>query len=342
MSESASKPLPPNQQLVAKEKWPIVGEKFPRQVNSPWQLRVTGHVESPKTWSLELLKTWPQTTREIDIHCVTRWSKLKVSFSGVLLADVFSAVRVSDDAKFVSFRARSEQNHSTSLPIEYLSKVPAMIAFAADGVPLPESHGGPIRMVVPGKYFYKSVKWLEEIELLNRDQLGFWEANAGYHNQADPWLEQRFIASSLSKQQVAKLLTQRDFSDGDLMGISAAGLELNGLRAHNALLRNGDFRETKLQRADFSGANLSGAHFQNADLRNARFVDADIEGANFCGADLRSADFTGASLFGVSFISEDGSNKARFDEQTRLDADAISRLTPFQENFVRASLERKN
>lgn len=330
-------PLPPNQQLVEKDKWPVVGERFPRSDSSAWRLQVSGKVEHPICWDLETLRGLPQITQAIDIHCVTRWSKPQMRFSGVLLAEVLKRVSPQADARFASFGARSQQNHATSLSLAYLSQVPAMIAFEAEGNALAEAHGGPIRMVVPGKYFYKSVKWLETIEILENDRLGFWEATAGYHNQADPWKEQRFIAPTLSKQQVAKLLKSRNFSECDLMGIEASHVDLGGLVAQDALLRNADFREAKLQNADFSGANLSGAQFQNADLRHARFVNADIEGANFCGADLRATDFSGASVFGVSFISEDGTQFATIDSSTQLDADAVIDLTSLQADFLRST-----
>ena len=149
--------LPPNQQLVAPGKWPVVGEREPRDDSSPWNVSVRGCVNQELTFSLDELRELPQVEREIDIHCVTRWSRPSMPFTGVLLKTLLDAAGVQATAKFISFVARSAQNHSTSLPLEYLTTVEAMIALTADGEAVPREHGGPVRMVVPGKYFYKSV-----------------------------------------------------------------------------------------------------------------------------------------------------------------------------------------
>jgi hypothetical protein len=209
-----------------------------------------------------------------------------------------------------------------------------------EGQPLAAEHGGPVRVVVPGRYFYKSLKWLAGIELLAEDRLGYWESTAGYHNQADPWREERYIAPGLTKQEVAAVLASRDWSGRDLLSIDAGGRELRGLVAERALLRNANFRRCDLRDAVFREANLSNAHFQNADLRGANFAGADCEGANFNGADLRGADFSGASLFGASFCSEadPGERAAHLDGTTRIDTAAIEQLTPRQQEFVRRML----
>ncbi|MEL6108931.1 MAG: molybdopterin-dependent oxidoreductase [Planctomycetota bacterium] len=336
MSES----LPPNQQLIRSERWPVVGEKTPRRDDSPWIVQVVGSVQSFLRFQLDELRDMPQTTRKIDVHCVTRWSKLQMEFTGVLLSDLIgteTSPRWQEDAKYVSFVARSEQNHSTSLPLREVIELDPLVALKAEGANLESQHGGPVRMVVPAKYFYKSVKWLERIEFLREDRLGFWESDAGYHNTADPWKEQRYLAANLSKQEAFKLIEARDFTNRDLRGLSAADRDLTRLRAANAQLRDADFRGATLCGADFAGANLSNAHFDDADLRGAVFSQADVEGADFSGADLRGADFRGASLFGTSFCKTaiDGITVgAVFDVQTKWNTESFHALVDEQRDFV--------
>ena len=249
----------------------------------------------------------------------------------------------SPDDKFVSFVAQSDRNHSSSLPLAEALELNTLIGLSYDGSPIPPDHGGPIRGIVPGKYFYKSVKWVRSIELLPRDRLGFWEADSGYHNSADPWQEQRYVAPSISKREAAVLIESRDFSGQDLRSIDVRGHKLSGLVARQALIRAGNFAQCILTGADFSDSNLSNACFRQADLSSARFVDADLEGADFCGADLRGADLSGCSLFGASFCDTDDSavvpnSGARFDATTKLTPAEIDVLTPLQKEFVEHQL----
>ncbi len=271
--------LPPGQQPVGPGKWPIVGEREPAQSDLPFELEIRGLVANPIKYSLEGLTAFPQTHRRIDIHCVTRWSKLGMEFSGILLADLLDVALVDAAAKFVSFVSRSARDHSTSMPLKDALSLETLIALSCDGQPLPEDHGGPIRNIVPGRYFYKSVKWLERIELMAEDRLGFWESESGYHNNADPWNEQRDLAPSIDRRIAIKLIESRNFSGRDLRSIDASNRDLAGLIARNATLRNANFHDALLAGSDFSGANLSNAHFENADLKNANFTGADLEGA---------------------------------------------------------------
>ena len=333
--------LPPNQQLIRSERWPVVGEKQPRDDDSPWIIHVDGCFQSESAYRLSQLREMPQTTLSVDVHCVTRWSKLQMEFSGVLLSELIGTPetpRWTENAKFVTFVARSKRKHSTSLPLREVIALRPLIALKVAGTDLAEEHGGPVRMVVPGKYFYKSVKWLERIEFLAEDRLGYWESDAGYHNFADPWKEQRYLAANLSKQEALKLIEARDFTQRDLRGLSAADRDLTELSAVAAQLRDADFRNAQLVEACFDQANLSNAHFDFADLQRATFVDADVEGADFCGADLRGANLTGASLFGTSFcrISMDGSVSApaRFDSNTRWSMESLDALVDEQREFV--------
>ncbi len=207
--------------------------------------------------------------------------------------------------------------------------------------------------MVPGRYFYKSLKWLRRIELLAEDRLGYWESQAGYHNTGDPWREQRYVAEGISRAEATRVLSDRDVRDRTLLGIAAAGLELLELVADRATLRNADFSAANLTSASFRAANLSNASFVAAILLHADFTAADVEGADFTAADLRGADFSGASLFGATFIGspsprrttsqthpEQNQPAAIFDATTRIDPAAVEMLTPLQQDFVRRELAR--
>lgn len=338
--------LPPNQQLAAADRWPLVGERQadPARADEPWRVRITGLVEHPRCWTLKQLQALPQTQRTVDIHCVTRWSKLGARFTGIPLNALLEECVPTPDAKFLSFVARSARAHSTSLPLEDARQLDVLVALTYEGAPLPPEHGGPVRTVVPERYFYKSLKWLETIEVLAEDRLGYWEKEAGYHNVADPWREQRYILPDLDPASYRRLLQRRDFSGQDLLGIDAQGRDLSNLKAAGAKLRDAHFERAGLKGACFDDANLSNAHLDHADLQGATFLGADCEGADFRGADLRGANFAGASLFGATFTPEtaDDENQAsaRLDVTTRIEPRAIEQLTPQQRAFVENALRQ--
>lgn len=331
--------LPPGQQLAAPGKWPIVGEREPAPRQSDWDILVTGLVDLPRRWSLEELLDLPNETHTIDIHCVTRWSILGANFTGVSLARLLAMSRPQPDGKYVSFVAHSTRSHSTSLCLADALHLGCFIALKFEGQPISLEHGGPMRIVTPGRYFYKSLKWLSRIEILAEDRLGYWEGAAGYHNRADPWLEERFIASGISKQEAAKFFAGKNISGKELLGLDGSDRDLRGLQARSSILRNADFQRAQLQGSDFTDANLSGSRFMRADLRDALLVRADLEGANLCGADLRGADLRGSSLFGASFVEDSSAGEADavtaiFDEKTRIDASAIEQPMPRQAEFL--------
>lgn len=339
-SNSTESRIPPGQQLVAAGKWPVIGEREPAQSETPWSLSVMGEVSNPIVLSLEELRSLPQTSFTIDIHCVTRWSRLDVSFTGVLLKEILARVAPNNNANFASFVARSTRQHSTSLSINEAVRLGTLIALDVDGEPIETGHGGPLRNIVEGKYFYKSVKWLEKLEILENDRLGFWEAESGYHNIADPWKEQRYMVPTIDRRRSIKLIETRDFSGQELRSIDASDRDLENLNAKRASLRDANFTRANLTNADFTNANLSNAHFHNANLRGACFVDADVEGADFSGADLRDVDFSGCSVIGASFYSQrDGQSvEAIIDETTVLCESVITPLFPAQLDFVRKKL----
>lgn len=330
--------LPPGQQLAARNKWPLVGEPPPQELPVDWTVAVSGLVHRPQTFGLAELRKLPASQRPIDIHCVTRWSKPSVRFTGVLLADLLDVCGRQPAAKFVRFESYSPRAHDTSLPLDEALTLETLIAFEVDGAAVSVDHGGPVRVVVPNRYFYKSLKWLRKIELLERDQLGFWEREAGYHNEADPWREQRYVAPSLTRLQVRAALKSRDFSGQSLRSMDCRGHDLTGLRANKAVLRDVDFRDCPLSGAQFDGANLTNARFGGADLRGASFLGADLEGADYGGADLRGCNFRGASLFGTSFQSASDAMPTRVDSQTRFDAQSLDRLMPDELEFLQRLL----
>ena len=180
--------LPPGQYLT--EKWPVLhAGTVPHTDLATWDFKLFGEVEEPVTLSYDELKALPQTEITTDIHCVTRWSRFDTSFRGVHWRELAKLVRPKPNAHFVV--AHAEQGFTSNLPLEALEDDNALIAWEADGRPLEAEHGWPLRLVVPGKYFWKSAKWLRGIELLSADQPGFWE-RYGYHNDADPFREERY------------------------------------------------------------------------------------------------------------------------------------------------------
>lgn len=328
----AKPPLPPGQQLAAAGKWPIVGERRPAKGAGPWSVEIGGLVDRPRRWLLSELAALEQAERVIDIHCVTRWSIRGARFSGVPLARLLDIVGVDPQARFVSFIAHSDRRHSTSLSLAAALGLDALVALTFEGMPLATDHGGPVRVIVPDRYFYKSVKWLARIVLLRDDRLGYWEAEAGYHNVADPWLEQRYLAPSITKQDAQRLISQRNFAGRDLRGIDAAQRDLTELNAERSLLRDANFRDTTLLQANFRGANLSNAHLERAALLHADFTDADCEGANFSGADLRGANFSGASLLAATFSPD-----ALVDAATLISDAQIATLMPAEAAFLESA-----
>ncbi len=326
--------LPPGQGLIrTPQNWPVVGESAPRDAPWPWEVAVTGLVAGSRIWRLEDLRARPQVEIVTDIHCVTRWSKLDRRFRGVPLGDLLDEAQPTPQARFVRFVARSARNHDTTLPLKVARG--CLVAFEAEGAPLATEHGGPARVITPGRYFYKSLKWLERVELIAENRLGYWESGPGYHDNADPWAEERYVTGNIPPDLRARMIARRSLGRRDLLGVDFSGEALEGLDAAGATLRNCALQGADLRRADFTGANLSNGDLRGADLRCAVFRDADLEGAAFEAADLRGADFTGASLFGASFVGPDGKG-ARCDAATRVTAAQIATLTDEQAAYLGA------
>ena len=180
--------LPPGQYLT--EKWPVLhAGTVPQTDLATWDFRVFGEVENPITLSWEEFTALPAREITIDIHCVTRWSRFDTSFKGVHWSTLAQLVRPKPSARFVL--AHAEQDFTTNVPLSALEDDEALLAYETDGEPLTPEHGWPLRLVIPKRYFWKSAKWLRGIELLDRDEPGFWE-RLGYHNDADYWNEERY------------------------------------------------------------------------------------------------------------------------------------------------------
>ncbi|HUJ55994.1 MAG TPA: sulfite oxidase-like oxidoreductase [Gaiellaceae bacterium] len=180
--------LPPGQYLT--EKWPVLhAGDVPQTDLATWTFRVLGEVESPLELTWEQFQELPRTENMQDIHCVTRWSRFDARFGGVHWRDLAPRVQPRASARFVI--AHAEAGFTSNVPLSSLEDDLALLATEADGKPLTSEHGGPLRLVIPGKYFWKSAKWLRAIELSAVDEPGFWE-RYGYHNDADPWQEERY------------------------------------------------------------------------------------------------------------------------------------------------------
>jgi DMSO/TMAO reductase YedYZ molybdopterin-dependent catalytic subunit len=180
--------LPPGQYLT--EKWPVLhAGSVPTIDVATWQLRIFGLVEEEVTLDYEQLRALPVTDLTTDIHCVTRWSRFDAGFRGVHWRELAALCKPLPTAHFVV--AHSPQNFTANLPLEALDEENAMVCYEADGEPLTAEHGGPVRLLVPSRYFWKSAKWLTGLELVSADQPGFWE-RLGYHNDADPFREERY------------------------------------------------------------------------------------------------------------------------------------------------------
>jgi DMSO/TMAO reductase YedYZ molybdopterin-dependent catalytic subunit len=180
--------LPPGQ--IRTEKWPVLHYGSVPQVDlSTWDLRVYGEVERPARWSYDEFLALPRVQVRSDIHCVTRWSRFDNLWQGVAFREVMRHVEVKPEARFAVIHA--ERGFTANLPLVELMQDDVLFAITHDGQELTPEHGWPVRLVVPRRYFWKSAKWVRGVELSADDRPGFWEQN-GYHNQADPWREERF------------------------------------------------------------------------------------------------------------------------------------------------------
>ena len=188
MPDATRPRLPPGQ--VVTRKWPVLHYGAVPGVDlAAWRFRVRGAVERPLEIGWEELNALPRREVACDIHCVTRWSRYDNVFGGVAAQELLRRAGVRPEGRFVLVHA--EHGFTTNLPLEDLDRPDNLLALTHDGEPLTPEHGGPVRLLVPHLYFWKSAKWVRGFEILEEDYPGFWEQN-GYHMRGDPWSEERF------------------------------------------------------------------------------------------------------------------------------------------------------
>ena len=178
--------VPPGQHVVTD--WPVLSAgPTPHTPLEEWSFTITGEVAKPVSWRWEEFLALPSDTPTVDIHCVTKWTKLNTIWKGVSLDTLLGAV----DTKAGYLTAWSDGGYTTNLSIEDVTGRKAWVAYEFNDEPLDPEHGGPARLLVPHLYFWKSAKWVRGLTLTVDDEPGFWEGY-GYHNHGDPWREQRY------------------------------------------------------------------------------------------------------------------------------------------------------
>ncbi|MFB2551950.1 sulfite oxidase-like oxidoreductase [Ensifer soli] len=184
----ATERLPPGQHLVTG--WPVLDLGQTPVIDARhWRLDVTGLVEHPVSLDRDGFAALPQSAHLSDIHCVTTWSRYDNHWEGVSTRDLLDHVMPKPEARFVMLT--SYDGYTTNLPLADFAVDNALLATAWEGLPLTREHGGPVRLVVPHLYFWKSAKWIRGIDFRAKDEAGFWERN-GYHMRGDPWAEERY------------------------------------------------------------------------------------------------------------------------------------------------------
>jgi DMSO/TMAO reductase YedYZ molybdopterin-dependent catalytic subunit len=180
--------LPPGQRRT--ESWPVLDLGIQPEIPlSLWRITIDGLVDSPVVLKWGELTDLPAIHSRSDIHCVTAWSRYDNAWDGVAASTLIGLVRVRPEARFVIFQ--SYDTYSTNVPLERFARPDVLLAWSWNGKPIEVVHGGPLRVVLPSLYFWKSAKWIKRIEFSATDKPGFWETR-GYHNDGDPWREQRY------------------------------------------------------------------------------------------------------------------------------------------------------
>ena len=181
--------LPPGQRKI--NRFPVLQHGSVAHLDrESYVLKIDGLVEKPLELSLQDLMTMQKQEEVVDIHCVTSWSKFDMKWGGILFRKIIEMVKPKPNAKFVVAHC-ADDGFTTSLPLDVLADDDVLLAYEYDGKPLDDKHGGPVRTLVPKRYFYKSAKWVKRLEFVEEDQLGLWE-RGGYSNTADPWKEERY------------------------------------------------------------------------------------------------------------------------------------------------------
>ncbi|KIC93517.1 sulfite oxidase-like oxidoreductase [Flavihumibacter solisilvae] len=180
--------LPVGQTIT--EKWPVLDLGLQPDIPTrEWRLVVDGDVEQPMEFSWEEFLALPQTDDISDFHCVTTWSKLNMQWRGVQLLDLAALVTPKDSATHVMFYGYDD--YTTNISLEEALKPDVLLVHTFEGNPLPKEHGGPVRVITPQLYAWKGAKWVNRIEFMSRNRLGFWEER-GYSDTAYPWRNDRY------------------------------------------------------------------------------------------------------------------------------------------------------
>ena len=181
--------LPPGQHLTAR--FPVLQNgRVVHVERENFRLEITGEVEQPTSLSLNELEELKDIEIVEDIHCVTSWSKFDTKWGGISFNKLFNIIKPKNSALFVEFLC-ADHGFTTTVPIDRLKSENAILALTYEEEPINDKHGGPVRVVIPDLYFYKSAKWVVGITFLKEDRLGYWE-RGGYSNKADPWKQQRY------------------------------------------------------------------------------------------------------------------------------------------------------
>jgi len=180
--------IPPGQYFT--DKFPVLTHGPTPKINlDTWQFRVYGEVADEVSWSYDEFMALPQIEITADFHCVTRWSQLDNVWGGVAITEITKHIDIHKNAQYVMVHAYG--GYTTNLPFVDLIDDDVLFAHSHNGKPLSAEHGGPLRLVVPKLYAWKSAKWVNTLEFMTYDESGFWEGY-GYHNHGDPWKEERF------------------------------------------------------------------------------------------------------------------------------------------------------
>jgi DMSO/TMAO reductase YedYZ molybdopterin-dependent catalytic subunit len=178
--------VPPGQYVV--DDFPVLSAgPTPRTETADWDFRIDGEVDDALSWTWDEFMALPQETFTVDIHCVTKWTKLDTTWTGVSIDTLLGGV----DTEAEHIVAWCDGDYTTNVPLEDVTGGRAWLVHTFEGEPLAREHGGPARLLVPHLYFWKSAKWVRGLTLTIDDRPGFWE-QAGYHNYGDPWREQRY------------------------------------------------------------------------------------------------------------------------------------------------------
>jgi DMSO/TMAO reductase YedYZ molybdopterin-dependent catalytic subunit len=184
--------IPPRQART--RKWPVLDAFGPPKIAlEKWRFQIKGFVDRPISWTWQEFKTLPRVKVFSDFHCVTRWSRLGNLWEGVRTSELLKHFRVLPQARYVLVSGH-DWGWTTNMPLGAFLAEDALFADTHDGEPISLEHGGPLRLIVPRLYAWKSAKWVSGIEFLEHDRAGYWE-NGGYHMNGDPWSEQRYRQS---------------------------------------------------------------------------------------------------------------------------------------------------